>query len=213
VVRVKICGLTNLEDAASACDHGADLVGFVFAEVSPRAVGAETVREIVSALPAGVGKAGLFKDSPLEEVAGAAVACGLDHIQLHGGESPEYCRELKEALSEKGLNVKIIKTFKVKDNILGRTPGDFDSADYYLFDTFHPDMMGGTGISFDWSVLEGFKWDRPFFLAGGLTPGNVAEAVRVVRPYGVDVSSGVEASTGKKDGVKIKEFIKNAKDA
>ncbi len=213
MVKVKICGLTNKEDALKACEYGADLVGFVFAEGSPRSVGPETVKDIVEAVPQGVGKVGLFKDDALEEVEECFLSCDLDHVQLHGDESPAYCAELKEALRKNGKAVGIIKTFKVKDKILGFPAGAYVDAAYYLFDTFHEKMMGGTGIKFDWAVIRDFKGDRPFFLAGGLNQRNVAEAVREVHPYGVDVSSGVEGSVGKKDENKLKEFIQNAKKA
>jgi len=213
LVKVKICGLTNIEDALKACEYGADLLGFVFAEGSPRSVGPETVKDILEAIPKGVGKAGLFKDDTLEEVEKCVLSCGLDHIQLHGDESPAYCAELKETMRKEAKSISIIKTFKVKDKILGLPVEAYVEADYYLFDTFHENMMGGTGIKFDWSVVRDFKGDRPFFLAGGLNPLNVAEAVREVNPYGVDVSSGVEESAGKKDENKLKEFIQNAKNA
>jgi phosphoribosylanthranilate isomerase len=109
--------------------------------------------------------------------------------------------------------VKILKTFKVKDKIMGTEPENYSDADHYLFDTYHPKMMGGTGIKFDWDVLKGRNFGRPVFLAGGLDPVNVREAVISLRPYAVDVSSGIESSQGKKDVKKVKEFIHNAKTA
>ena len=213
MIKVKICGMTGGEDVRRACEYGADLVGFIFAEVSPRAVTAAAAKKLIRNVSPNTGKAGLFKDEDIEEVKRCVLSCGLDYVQLHGSESPGYCGELKETLLREGAVIGIIKTFKVKDSILGVPPAEYIHVDYYLFDTYHPKMMGGTGTTFDWSVLKDLKSDRPFFLAGGLTPQNVAAAVKTVRPYGVDVASGVEISPGKKDGEKVKEFIRNARNA
>ncbi|MBU0570476.1 MAG: phosphoribosylanthranilate isomerase [Candidatus Omnitrophica bacterium] len=213
MTKVKICGLTNAEDALLARAYGADLVGFLFADESPRFIVPGEVKKIVQVLPADVGKVGLFKDHTLEEVKENVKLCLLDHVQLHGDESPEFCRRLRKILKASGSDVKIIKTFKVKDRIMGIPPDEYDDADYYLFDTYHPKMMGGTGIRFDWDVLGEVEGGKPFFIAGGLKPENVADAIRVLSPYGVDAASGVERSVGKKDKDKIKEFILNAKNA
>jgi len=214
MVKIKICGLTNLEDALKACEYGADLLGFLFAPESPRYVDAELVKKIIKEIPRGVEKVGLFKDQALDEVVKNVMDCGLSAVQLHGNESPEYCGDLIDRLEQEGRGIKVIKTFKVKYKILASMPLEaYEAADYYLFDTFHPKMMGGTGVKFDWEILKDFKGERPFFLAGGLTPGNVEEAIKKVRPYGVDVSSGVERAIGEKDEKKVKEFIQNAKKA
>jgi phosphoribosylanthranilate isomerase len=221
LVKVKICGVTNLEDARKACDYGADLLGFIFVEGTPRAVGSGTVRDIVTGLSGDhkdkIGKVGLFRNERPGEIAGIVSSCGLDHVQLHGDETPEECGSLKTVLEqEHHRQVKIIKVFKVKGKILpqGRYGlSDYEAADYFVFDTFHPKVPGGTGTRFDWEVLIKVKdsIEKPFFIAGGLTPENVSDAVRAVRPYGVDVSSGVESSPGKKDEKLLKEFIENAK--
>ena len=213
MTKVKICGLTNSEDALLACEFGADLVGFLFAEESPRFITPDEVKNIILKLPSDVGKVGLFKDHTLEVVKEDVMFCQLDHVQLHGSESPEFCRELRKILKTNGRDITIIKTFKVKDTVLGISPNEYDDVDYYLFDTYHPQMMGGTGIRFDWNVLKEFSGNKPFFVAGGLDPENVAAAVAQLRPYGVDTSSGVEKVEGKKDKNKIKEFILNAKNA
>jgi phosphoribosylanthranilate isomerase len=213
MTKVKICGLTNSEDALLACEFGADLVGFLFAEESPRFITPDEVKNIILKLPSDVGKVGLFKDHTLEEVKEDVIFCQLDHVQLHGSESPEFCRELRKILKTNGRDITIIKTFKVKDTVLGISPNKYEDVDYYLFDTYHPKMMGGTGIRFDWNVLKEFSGNKPFFVAGGLDPENVADAVAQLRPYGVDTSSGVEKVVGKKDKSKIKEFILNAKNA
>ena len=213
MVKVKICGLTNREDAQKACEYGADLVGFLFAPESPRCISPDKAKDIIETLPDEVGKTGLFRDQDPEEVARYVLLCGLNYVQLHGDESPEYCRMLKESAESQGTKIKIIKTFKVKDKIIGISPVGYDAVDHYLFDTYHPEMMGGTGTRFDWNVLKGIEKDKSFFVAGGLDPDNVAEAIQMLRPYGVDVASGVERSVGKKDWDKIKEFILNAKNA
>lgn len=214
MVKIKICGLTNLEDALKACEYGADLLGFLFAPESPRYVDVELVKKIIKEIPRGIEKVGLFKDQVLDEVVKNVIDCGLSAVQLHGNESPEYCGDLIDRLEQEGRGIKVIKTFKVKYKILASMPLEaYEAADYYLFDTFHPKMMGGTGVKFDWEILKDFKGERPFFLAGGLTPCNVEEAIKKVRPYGVDVSSGVERTIGEKDGKKVKEFIQNAKNA
>ena len=213
MTKVKICGLTNTEDAILACTCGADLVGFLFAEESPRFIIPHEVKKIIQELPGDVGKVGLFKDHTLEEVKKSVEFCRLDHVQLHGDESPMFCEELRKMLNASGVDITIIKTFKVRDRILGISPCEYADADYYLFDTYHPKMMGGTGIRFDWDVLRGFKSGKPFFVAGGLDPENVAAAIKELQPYGVDTSSGVEKFVGKKDKKKIKEFILNAKNA
>jgi phosphoribosylanthranilate isomerase len=210
-LKVKICGLTNIGDAILAKSLGADLLGFLFAEESPRFVGKENATRIIHQLPIDVDKVGLFKDHDIKHVAECIYDCGLTAVQLHGVESPEYCGSLKSIISDMGRTVKLLKTFKVKDRIMGRNPNEYPQCDYYLFDTYHPTMMGGTGMSFDWKALKGFKSDKPFFIAGGLTPENVEAAINEMDPYGVDVASGVEVSPGKKDPSKIEEFIINAK--
>ncbi|MDP8298405.1 MAG: phosphoribosylanthranilate isomerase [Candidatus Tantalella remota] len=217
MVKVKICGLKSVEDAVLACESGADLLGFIFIEGTPRVLSVDEARDIIEGIPSdiagGAGKVGLFKDMAAQEVFRTVKSCGLDHVQLQGDESPEYCLEIKNK-----ADVKIIKAFKVRENILpvgGISPVGYEAADMFVFDTFHPDMDGGTGEKFDWEVLEAAKGgiEKPFFVAGGLSPDNVADAVRTVRPYGVDVSSGIEIETGKKDEDLLKEFIKNAKEA
>ena len=214
MVKVKICGITNIEDAEKACGYGADFLGFIFVKGTPRYIDPAKADGIVRKVRSrfnDVGMVGLFKDEDLLGVKETISSCGLDHVQLHGGELPGYCRELKEV-----TGTRIIKAFKVDGGILPHGVhgiGDYGDADYFVFDTYHPEVAGGTGIRFDWSALsdldDGMRGRS--FIAGGLTPENVAEAVRTVRPYGVDVSSGVEENPGKKDDKLLKEFIENAK--
>ncbi|MFQ5952529.1 MAG: N-(5'-phosphoribosyl)anthranilate isomerase [Candidatus Omnitrophota bacterium] len=218
MTKVKICGITNLEDGAKACEYGADLLGFIFVEGTPREIDPDTACCIVQELRkkySHVGMVGLFKDAEIEDVVRIVSHCDLDYIQLHGSEAPDYCGELRKKLMDFGGPVqhKIIKVVKVKDKIDKTDIEGYDPVDYFVFDTFHPEISGGTGKSFDWKVLNQYGLDKEFFIAGGLNPGNVLEAVGTARPYGVDVSSGVERSPGKKDENLLKEFIENAKKA
>ena len=212
-MKVKICGITNEYDAAKACEYGADYLGFIFVQNTPRIVEPEKAKEITESLPRGVGKVGLFMDNVIDKVADVVILCDLDHVQLHGGESPDYCRQLKEALGRRGRDISIIKALRVSEKILGTSASEYIHADYFVFDTFQPGTPGGTGSKFNWDVLKEQRdeIEKPFFLAGGLNPENVAEAIRIVDPYGVDVASGVEKFPGRKNEYLLKEFIENAK--
>lgn len=223
MVKVKICGITNVEDVEAAAECGADLIGFVFVKRTPRYIEPEKVKDIINTLEekgfSKVSKVGLFKDEDEKTVIETVLLCGLDRVQLHGDEDPEYCITVKRTLKEKyGHDVKIMKVFKVSDKILPHgkyVMKDYAGADEYVFDTFHPDISGGTGTGFDFAIIrdQKNKIDKPFFIAGGLTPGNVKRTVLEVNPYGVDVSSGVEKMPGKKDALLLKEFVTNAKSA
>ncbi|MCL4534758.1 MAG: phosphoribosylanthranilate isomerase [Bacteroidetes bacterium] len=202
-VKVKVCGITSLEDALAALQAGADALGFIFVPDTPRCVAPGLVREIVEQLPPFVTKVGVFADADLEHVRETMAECGLDLAQLHGGESPAYC----EALFPRD-----IKSFRVKD---AGSLAEMDRypAAAYLLDTYVAGVPGGTGRSFDWRLARGAAAQRPIVLSGGLTPENVAEAVRTARPYAVDVGSGVEARPGVKDHEKLRAFVQAAKAA
>lgn len=203
-VKVKICGITNVEDAQAAIAAGADLLGFVFAEESPRRVRIEEAAAIARVVPPYIVRVGLFVNAPEELVMHAMNACGLQLLQFHGEETPDYCRQFG-AMNMKAFRVKGPETIQA----LAEFP-----TDAWLLDAFVPGQRGGTGHSFNWDLaVEAVKLGRPVFLAGGLTPDNVTEAVRAVQPYGVDVSSGVESSPGKKDHAKVRQFIEAAKAA
>lgn len=206
MVKVKICGITDLKDALKAHEFGADFVGFIFFEKSPRKVDPAYIRTIIKRLPKDLLKVGLFLNQHSDIVKKIAEDCRLDFLQLHGDENPGYCGPL-------GKKFKIIKSFKVRNpsSILEEMRDYKDIVDYYLFDTYIKGIPGGTGINFDWDILKGKAFEKPIFLAGGLTPKNVGEAIRKVRPYAVDVASGVETSPGKKNYKLLKEFIDNAK--
>lgn len=199
---VKICGLTNAPDASAALEAGADVLGFVFYEASPRHVSVREAAKIIRELPPFAVKAGVFVDASEDLVMRAIGDCGLNLLQFHGNETPEYCTQ---------FGLMSMKAFRVQDSQSLKILPTY-STEAWLLDAFVADKAGGTGERFNWDLaVEAVKFGRPVFLAGGLTPGNVAEAVRKVRPYGVDVSSGVEAEPGKKDHEKIREFIRAAK--
>lgn len=215
MVKVKICGISNIDDAVMCFENGADYLGFIFIKGTPRYLGENDVFSIISAMPAEmrnkVSLAGLFKDEDPDKVCETADVCGLDMVQLQGCETPDEC-----SLIQRKTKRKVAKALRItEDGTLkgDHSPLDYRECDYLVMDTFHPSMAGGTGMSFDWDKFSLNNPDigKPFFVAGGLTPVNVASAVRALRPYGVDVSSGVESSVGKKDIRLIREFIKNAK--
>ncbi|SRR6266540_2893947 len=198
-VRVKICGLTSVEDALAAVEAGADALGFMFYEASPRHVSAKLVAEIVRRLPPFVAKVGVFVDAAEAAVRQAMSDCGLDTLQFHGSESPEFCARFS--------SIKVYKAFRVRGlESLADLPRF--STDAWLLDSYVPDKPGGTGAQFNWDLaVEAKKFGRPIILAGGLTPENVGDAVQRVQPYAVDVSSGVESAAGKKDHGKVRRFI------
>jgi phosphoribosylanthranilate isomerase len=201
-VTVKICGLTNLPDALAAADAGADALGFVFCDKSPRYVSIEAAAGIIRQLPRSIVKVGVFVNAAEEFVRRAIAECGLNLLQFHGDESPAYCLQ---------FHLMAMKAFRVRDAGSLQTLQDYQT-DAWLLDAYVPGKLGGTGELLNWELaVEARKLGRPIFLAGGLTPENVADAVRRVQPYAVDVSSGVEASPGKKDHARVREFIRAAK--
>lgn len=200
MVWIKVCGITDLETALFTAEAGADAIGFVFA-TSKRRVLPDLARSISRKLPSSVMKIGVFVNAPLKEVQETALHCKLDALQLHGAESPEYCRL---------VGWKTIKAFRVGGGLSLNTVNDFD-VDAVLLDAYDPGCAGGTGKVFDWEAAKGLNCKKPLILAGGLAPENVKEAIRQVRPYGVDVSSGVETG-GKKDKEKIIKMIKKVKE-
>ena len=203
-VKVKICGLTNAPDALAAAQAGADALGFVFYDQSPRRVSVEAAAAIIPSLPPFIVKVGVFVNAPEDLVFRAIRQCGLNLLQFHGDEPPEYCLQ---------FGLMSMKAFRIRDAAsLDALPNY--KTDSFLLDAFAPDKLGGTGHTFNWDLaIAAQKFARPIFLAGGLPPENVAEAVRRVRPYAVDVSSGVESAPGQKDHAKVKAFISAAKAA
>jgi phosphoribosylanthranilate isomerase len=204
-VRVKICGITNLEDARAGAEWGADALGFIFYAGSPRHISLESAAAIISKLPPFVTKVGVFVDAPVEFIRDAIRVTGIDAVQLHGSESPSFCNELARE------RVGVIKAFRVKDPSSLQEMGEYRTR-VFLLDSYVPGQAGGTGAQFNWDVaVEAKRFGKSIILAGGLNPENVSDAVSKVVPYGVDVSSGVEASPGKKDLGKLRMFLDRAR--
>ncbi|MCZ6634475.1 MAG: phosphoribosylanthranilate isomerase [bacterium] len=197
MVRIKICGITNREDAACAVRYGADALGFIFYSKSPRYVSSEQVREIVETLPPFVTPVGVFVNDSREEIASTVRQARLQAIQLHGDESPEDCQ---------GHDVPVIRAVRVGPAFDLETLTAYP-VDTFLLDTAKTGFYGGTGETFDWSFAKKAKAYGRIVLSGGIGPDNVAEAVREVKPYAVDCGSGVEAEPGKKDHEKVARFL------
>jgi len=203
LVKVKICGITNLEDAIAAVITGCDALGFVFYKKSPRYITPEKAKKIIRLVPQDIRKVGVFVNAPEKNIREIARKCKLDLLQFHGDESPEFCRKFK--------GYKIIKAFRVKDKIDPENILSYKTF-AYLFDTFTNKRFGGTGKAFNWRLLKEIgKLKRPVFLSGGLNTQNVKKAIKIVHPQWVDVSSSVEKRTGKKDYKKVKQFIEVVK--
>lgn len=197
---VKICGITNERDALLAVAMGADAVGFVFAP-SPRQIAPNVAREITRRLPAEILTVGVFRDEAPKRILEIVNSIGIRGVQLHGHESPGEAKWLTQRVPF------VIQALSAEDKMLGR-------AHEYEVDALMVDAaVPGSGRTFDWALAEAIPDDRRFILAGGLTPGNVGEAIRTVMPWGVDVSSGVEASPGHKDAIKVMRFVNAAKAA
>ena len=198
-VRIKICGITNLPDALAAVEAGAHALGFMFYEESARCVSPSVAAEIIRGLPPFVAKVGVFVNAERAVVVRTIAECGLDTLQFHGDEPPEGCL---------GFGLKTIKAFRIRDAASLEALGAF-RTDAWLLDSFVPGKLGGTGARFNWALAaEASRNGRGrVLLAGGLAPENVAEAIRQARPFGVDVSSGVESAPGRKDAVKVRDFI------
>jgi len=196
--RVKICGITRIEDAQAAVAAGADAIGFVFHASSPRALSADTARTICAALPAFVTTVGLFVDAEPRVVRAILDAVPLDLLQFHGAETPAYCAQFARPY---------LKALRMRDDIdiLAATQ-QFTQARALLLDTYRAGVAGGTGETFDWQRVPESLRNR-IVLAGGLTPHNVASAIAQIQPYAVDVSGGVESAPGRKDAKKIEAFI------
>ena len=204
MIRVKICGITDIDDAMAAVDFGADALGFVFFKGSPRYVTAEQASSIIRRLPPFITTVGVFVDEPVHEIERTIAATCLDIVQLHGDESPDACQSSRRIV--KAIRVKSIDSLEPLKNFRGRVSA-------FLLDAYAPDALGGTGLKFNWDIAIEAKSFGRIILAGGLTPENIQDAVRHVRPHGVDVSSGVERVKGRKDLNKMKLFIERAKEA
>ncbi len=200
--RVKICGITRIEDAVCAAQQGADAIGLVFYAPSPRAVGIQQAADIVAQLPPFVTTVGLFVDADAAFVQNVIIRVSLDLLQFHGDEPPEYCEQ---------FNKPYMKAIRMRDDLsLESSVLRYENAKALLLDSYQPGIPGGTGTTFDWGRIPD-KMQKPIVLAGGLDAGNVAGAIQQTSPYAVDVSGGVEANKGIKDAAKMAAFINEVK--
>ena len=202
--RVKMCGTTRLEDALAAVLYGVDALGFILYPKSPRYITAEDTAVICRQLPPFVDRVGVLVNESIESAVRCVDVAGFSYLQLHGSESSHYCRELKNELP----HLKIIKAFRVGEETQKEEFESYEECvDGFLLDTYAKGDKGGTGKIFDWSLIAGFKLNRPLILAGGLTSENIIRAVSNVEPYGVDINSGVEIRPGEKDHARLKEVM------
>jgi phosphoribosylanthranilate isomerase len=203
--RIKVCGITRSADARQAVVLGVDALGFIFAEKSQRKIDPDKAREIISALPPFVDAVGVFVNAELSLVNEIVRYCGLTMIQLHGKETPEYCS---------AAPVRVIKSFAVHNST---DRSEFEPyvpmASGFLLDTWHENLEGGTGRTFDWSLVERLALARPLILAGGLNRENISQAVRLLHPFAVDVNSGVEIEPGVKDHALIEGVVREVRQA
>jgi len=204
MIQVKICGITHAEQGRAIAQMGATALGFICVTRSPRYITAEQIRAIVPHLPEGVERVGVFVNADPAELVQWVETAGLTAVQLHGNESPQLCRQVRALLP----GIKLLKAFRVKDSsILVQTEAYSEWVDAFLLDAYHPTQLGGTGKTLDWETLKQFRPSVPWFLAGGLNPENVQEAIALTHPNGIDLSSGVEQSPGIKDLQKVERLF------
>lgn len=202
--RIKMCGTTRIEDARAAVNLGVDALGFIFVEKSPRNIAPAVAASIISGLPSFVGRVGVFVDKDSDEIKSIVNGCGLTHLQLHGNESPAFCAQLKSW----NKSLSICKAFRVGEGGAAVDSKSYASTiDSILLDTYIKGVEGGTGECFDWGLIDSLHIDHPLILAGGLTPGNIGEALVRVTPFAVDINSGVEDAPGIKNHQKLRELV------
>jgi len=207
-IRIKMCGTTSLEDARAAVDAGVDALGFIFYEKSPRNIDSESARLILEHLPPFVDTVGVFVDREREEVEEIIRYCGLGFAQLHGQESPKYC----ERLARFAAPCQVLKALRIGEHLRAEDVAPYsEHVRGFVLDTYQRGRVGGTGKSFDWSIIEGLGLEKTCILAGGLTADNVTMAIQAVHPYAVDVNSGVEKSPGIKDHTLIRTFVERVR--
>ena len=204
-MRVKICGITQIEQGKAIVELGADSIGFICVPQSPRYVSVERLRAIADVLPSETVKVGVFANHGLTEIISVVQQAHLSAVQLHGAESPEFCRQLRQAIRPE---IELIKAFRLKSAAsLAETSTYLDCVDTLLLDAYHPQILGGTGHTINWQDLVQFKPAIPWLLAGGLTPDNISDALSRLQPDGIDLSSGVERSPGDKDLAKVAQLF------
>ncbi|MCK4839675.1 MAG: phosphoribosylanthranilate isomerase [Desulfobulbaceae bacterium] len=197
--RIKVCGITDRADLVHAVAAGVDGLGFIFAEKSPRRIEPEKARELIKSVPPFVDAVGVFVNEDPDVVTDIIKYCGLTMVQLHGQENIDYCQLMP---------VRVLKSFAVSSDTDGAEMAAYSGvAAGYLLDTYHKAMAGGTGQTFDWNLIDGLQIPGPVFLAGGLGPENVGAAISAVRPFAVDINSGVETAPGCKDHAKITALV------
>ena len=197
--KVKICGFTRLPDALAAVEAGADALGFMFFAGSKRNIAPAAAAQIIRALPPFVAKVGVFVNPSAETVRAVVAECGLDTLQFHGEETPEFCRQFAP--------LKVVKAFSIQNAESLKPLPDY-AVDAWLLDSYVAGQRGGTGEKFNWDLAcQAKELGRPVILAGGLTPENIADALQQVWPFGVDVSSGVESAPGQKDADLVRQFV------
>lgn len=196
--KVKVCGITNFDDASRAAHYGASALGFIFHKKSPRYISPSRAKKVIDQLPPFITTVGVFVDLKERAVQDICRFTGIRTLQFHGDETPQYCSRFK--------GYTLIKAFRV-DDVVNFADVKKYKVNAYLFDTYRKDVEGGTGEAFNWSLLEGQKFEKPFILSGGLNKSNVRQAVEQVNPYAIDISSGLEKTPGIKDPRLIREFF------
>jgi phosphoribosylanthranilate isomerase len=220
---IKICGLTKLDQAQAIAKMGVDALGFICVASSPRYIRATAIGQITSSLLSAQSEIarsseldliGVFLNASISEICQTVIIAGLNAVQLHGDESPEFCVQLRSQLNTTNPKIKLIKALRVKDQAGLEQAHLFSNVvDAVLLDAYDPQMAGGTGKTLDWQMLRDFRPACDWWLAGGLSPENVGDAIALVCPNGLDISSGVERSAGDKDLTKVKKFVQNSSPA
>lgn len=209
-MQIKICGITKPDQGIVISELGATALGFICVETSPRYIPPIQIRSIVEQVPITIEKIGVFANADIKTICATANQANLTGIQLHGDESPEFCQQLAKSTSE----VKIIKAFRIRSRAdLVRIANYKNYVDAFLLDAYHPLQLGGTGKTLDWQLLHNFHPGLPWWLAGGINPDNVIDAIQATNPDGIDLSSGVETSPGDKDFSKVNLLFHRLKSA
>ena len=204
-MRVKICGITQIEQGRRIAELGADSLGFICVAQSPRYISPDKIKAIAGWLPVATDRVGVFVNSSIAEIAAVVSQANLTAVQLHGAEPPEFCLQLRQAIAPE---IELIKAFRVKSTATLTATADYSNCvDTLLLDAYHPGLHGGTGKTLNWQDLNQFKPAIPWMLAGGLTPDNVTNALSRLQPDGIDLSSGVERSPGDKDLTKVAQLF------